>query len=304
MPSDTPVLFVVFNRPKPTQRVFEAIRKARPTQLYVAVDGPRAHIDSDQANCQQVKEIVTKVDWDCQVHTLFREENLGCKLAVSGAITWFFEQVEEGIILEDDCLPSPSFFPYCAAVLEHYRHDAHVTHVNGTNFNAQKTLDTPYSYHFVHYQQIWGWATWRDAWQRFDAKLSLLPKFNDPSFYQHLGINQKEFARLQTKWWRIYNGATPTIWGYQWQFINLLEGRLAAAPKKNLISNIGFEREATHTATSDPLRSNLPTYELDLPVVHPPCVFVDSLLDNFYKPMMTRERLSTRIRRKLTSLNF
>lgn len=304
MSFNTPVLFIVFNRPKPTQKVFDAIRAARPTQLYIAADGPRAQVATDQTNCQQVRELVTQVDWECEVHTLFREENLGCKLAVSGGITWFFEQVEEGIILEDDCLPSSSFFPYCAAVLERYRDDAHVSHICGSNFNAKKFLDTPYSYHFVHYQQIWGWATWRRAWQRYDVSMTLLPEFNDPSFYQHLGINKKEFARLQTKWWRIHNGITPTIWGYQWQFINLLEGRLAAAPKKNLISNIGYEGETTHTATNDPLRSNLPRYELNLPIVHPPCVFVDALLDNSYKPMMTRERLSTRIKRKLAYLDL
>ena len=123
---DAPVLFLVFNRPDVTMRVFEAIRHARPRRLYVAADGPRAGISSETGKCEQTRQIATQVDWDCEVKTLFRSENLGCRVAVSSAIDWFFENEPEGIILEDDCLPHPTFFHFCQELLERYQHDQRI----------------------------------------------------------------------------------------------------------------------------------------------------------------------------------
>src|SRR5262249_20722231 len=158
-----PVLFLIFNRPNTTARVMEAIRTAGPGRLYVAADGPRDGNADEAKRCAEVRRIATQVDWPCEVQTLFRERNLGCRQAVSSAITWFFEQEQEGIILEDDCLPSPSFFPYCAELLARFRNDERIMCITGCNFQ-QDMKGYPYSYYFSKYHHVWGWATWRRAW--------------------------------------------------------------------------------------------------------------------------------------------
>lgn len=165
-----PVLFLVFNRAHTTVRVFEAIRQARPARLYVAADGPRPVREGEAERCAEVRRIATNVDWDCEVHTLFRDENLGCRHAVSSAITWFFVYEEEGIILEDDCIPNQSFFLYCAELLERYRDDERIMCITGDNF--QKTMEGyPFGYYFYIYNHCWGWASWRRAWSHYDADL-------------------------------------------------------------------------------------------------------------------------------------
>ncbi|HEY3387536.1 MAG TPA: hypothetical protein VGK46_13560, partial [Saprospiraceae bacterium] len=160
-PLHTAVLLVIFNRPQTTRLVFEAIRKAKPPRLYVAADGPRIGVDSDIFNCREAREIIKGVDWDCELKTYFREEDLGCGLGPSTAFSWFFEHEEEGIILEDDCLPSQNFFWFCEELLERYRHDNRIMHVGGNNFLNGWQKDNDYSYYFSRSGHIWGWATWR-----------------------------------------------------------------------------------------------------------------------------------------------
>jgi hypothetical protein len=152
-------LFLVFNRPDTTSQVFEAIRKARPPKLYVAADGPRLDREGELEKCAQVRAIATAIDWPCELHTLFRDLNQGCKIAVSTAITWFFEHEEQGIILEDDCLPSQSFFLFCQEMLNHYKNDTRVWHVAGVYPFATDSRDCN-AYCFSEYSPIWGWATW------------------------------------------------------------------------------------------------------------------------------------------------
>ncbi len=166
----TPVLFLIFNRPDTTTRVFEAIREARPSRLYVAADGPRADKEGEAQRCLETRKITEAVDWPCEVRRLYREENLGCKLAVSSAITWFFTHEEEGIILEDDCLPDQSFFPFCAAMLERYRDDGRIMMVLGTSL-LPPGGGPDADYLFTQYFLIWGWATWRRAWEKYDIEM-------------------------------------------------------------------------------------------------------------------------------------
>jgi hypothetical protein len=173
---NTPVLFLIFNRPNTTEQVFEAIAKAKPRCLFVAADGPRTDKEGEAEKCQAVRDIIKRVDWDCEVKTLFREQNLGCKEAVSSAITWFFEQVEEGIILEDDCLPSDSFFSFCAELLEKYRDDKRIMMISGDNFQDGIQRGDA-SYYFSSVPWIWGWATWRRAWRLYDREMQTFPSF-------------------------------------------------------------------------------------------------------------------------------
>lgn len=170
-----PTLFLIFNRPDLTAEAFSRIREAAPSQLFVAADGPCAGHPEDENLCQQARDVATRVDWDCDVHTLFRDENLGCKEAVSSAITWFFEHVEAGIILEDDCVPDLSFFPYCGKLLSRYAEDERIFAIGGNNFQPQGREYTA-SYYYSVYVHIWGWATWRRAWKHYDGKLERWPK--------------------------------------------------------------------------------------------------------------------------------
>lgn len=245
----TPVLFLVFNRPETTAQVFEAIRQAQPPRLYIASDGPREGRQGEAERVARVREIATAVDWPCQVKTLFREKNLGCKYAVSSGITWFFEYEEQGIILEDDCLPHPDFFAYCETLLERYAGDERVSVITGDNFqNGIKRGDG--SYYFSRYNHVWGWASWRRAWHFYDGDLSFWPEWKRSKSWS------TEFPdRVERRYWekvfdRMYVGEIDT-WDYPWTASVWYRGGLTATPNVNLVSNIGFGPDSTHTASAD-----------------------------------------------------
>lgn len=245
---NTPVLFLIFNRPDTTSKVFEEIRKVKPKRLYVAADGPRHHIEGESVRVEKVREIAMKVDWHCEVRTLFREENLGCKIAVSSAITWFFEQEEEGIILEDDCLPSKSFFFYCEELLKLYSNDERIFIISG--YNKQQVWHPEfYDYFFSNLGGIWGWATWRRAWVHYDGEMKSLEQLAKTAFFESaLG---KELGKLRKKQLleakkQIKSGKINT-WGYPWGYSRNIHKGLACVPSISLIQNIGFDEQATHT---------------------------------------------------------
>ncbi|MCW3467874.1 hypothetical protein [Chitinophaga nivalis] len=232
----TPVLLLIFNRPEQTMQVLEQLRFQRPLQLFIAADGPRIDRPGEAQLCQQTRQqVLAGIDWPCEIKTMFRMNNVGCGKAVSTAINWFFEQVPEGIILEDDCVPDPTFFSFCSAMLARYRKDDTVLHINGSNFQAGIQRGEA-SYYFSRYAHIWGWATWRRAWQYYDFSLQR---------YAHAsreGLNQ----RLQQELQAIYEKRIDT-WDIQW-FMSVWfnEGR-AVTPAVSLIRNIGYGKNATHT---------------------------------------------------------
>jgi hypothetical protein len=276
---NTPILFLIFNRPDTTQRVFEAIRSAQPKQLFIAADGPRKSYSDDLQNCAQTKLIVDKIDWECDVKTLFRETNLGCKYAVSSAITWFFSNVTEGIILEDDCVPSMSFFYYCSELLDKYKNDNRVMMISGDNFLMSNEVEFEYSYYFSKYHFIWGWATWKRAWDLYDVELRMWPEL----FKNHSFLAAQYPNVYENKYWhyileQTYRGNINT-WDYQWAFTMWANHGLSICPKVNLISNIGFDKNATHCSDSVKV-SNLPNEEISLPLRHPPFCFQNATLDN------------------------
>jgi hypothetical protein len=246
---DSPVLFITFNRPEPTQKVFDAIRTARPSKLYIASDGPRIGNQSDRRKIQEVHEIVGKVDWPCEVNTLYRTDNLGCKIAVSSAIDWFFEQEEAGIILEDDCLPHPDFFVFCSELLVRYKDEEKVFSITGTNIQSGIKRGSA-SYYFSKYAHVWGWASWRRAWQHYQLDMSYWPKWKNSKEWR-----QRNFSLLEKKCWnkvfdKVYRNEVDT-WDYQWTACNFYKGGLVATPHVNLIRNIGFGEDATHTKGQD-----------------------------------------------------
>ena len=235
---ETPILFIVFNRPDTTAKVFERIRTIQPKQLYIAADGPRVSHPEDIEKCAQVKEIVSDIDWECDLKTLYNSENLGCGIAPAKAITWFFSYVEEGIILEDDCLPDPSFYTFCEALLEYYRNDESVMHISGNNFQLGKKIGDG-SYYFSQIAHTWGWATWRRVWQQFNFNLNDLETFIkknttlDPFWIDSFRFVQKEQPK--------------DIWDCQYNYVLFKNAGKAIMPNINLVTNIGFNEDATHT---------------------------------------------------------
>jgi hypothetical protein len=278
-PLQTAVLFLVFNRPDTTKQVFEAIRKAKPPRLYVAADGSRADQVGEAEKVAKVREIATAVDWPCDVKTLFRDENLGCKYAVSGGITWFFEHEEQGIILEDDCLPSQSFFWFCEEMLESYAKESRVMCITGTNIT--KGIRFSDDLWFSNYSLMWGWATWRRAWKKYDRDLSSWPIKREEGF-----LNKKlKFNSAQKSSWnrildRTYQGDIDT-WDYQWIYSCWINNGLTIAPAVNLIRNIGYSSDATHTKSDHPILSNLIANETNFPIIHPKNIEVNEQADLF-----------------------
>jgi hypothetical protein len=270
--TDSAVLFLVFNRPSTTELVFDAIRKAKPKKLYIAADGARSGNIEDENNSKKVKEIVSNIDWDCEVNTLYRTANLGCKYAISGAIDWFFEKEVQGIILEDDCLPSPDFFRFCDTMLNHYAEDTRIRFVAGSNF--QKGIQrSEASYYFSNLSHVWGWASWRRAWKDYDVELRHY-KEND-NYNSFLTVFNNEF--LAQDWKDIIDklhAKEYDTWDYQWAITNMFQHGLSVMPNVNLISNIGFGQEATHTFVSNGFE-NLPFGNLDKAIKHP-TVFLPS----------------------------
>jgi hypothetical protein len=264
---DVPILFLIFNRPDLTQRVFESIRRRKPARLYVAADGPRPEVAGERQLCVQARNILDQVDWDCDLQTLLRDQNLGCGRAVSEAITWFFVTEKEGIILEDDCLPSDSFYLFCAEMLERFRGQTAVGSISGDCF-FPRSLRHSDPYFFSKYAQIWGWATWRRTWQQYELDLTGPLEEWERIVRKHNAIN------LEAKYWlEIYKALKSGLidtWDYQLMFSCWRHSQVHIAPTRNLVENLGYGPDATHATDDSPLRENVAEeisgYEVSLPV--------------------------------------
>jgi len=279
-PLNTAVLFLVFNRPDVTAQVFEAIRQAKPPRLYVAADGPRTDRPGEADRCEEVRRISTRVDWPCEVKTLFRETNLGCKLGVSEGINWFFENEEEGIILEDDCLPAQSFFWFCEELLQRYRNDTRVWQISGTVFFKDSITPGDADYFFSRYGPIWGWASWRRAWQYYDPDLKNWPEMSLADVMDNVYPHKGEISAKFNLGKRLAIGELDT-WDYQWGFAKNYNNALTIIPKRNQIINIGFGAEATHTFSVD---KKAPTTleQIPRPIRHPNFMIPDRKYDLAY----------------------
>lgn len=279
-PLITPILFLIFNRPETTTRVFETIRQARPTRLYVAADGPRAGQDREGERCTEVRRIATSVDWSCEVNTLFRDENLGCRRAVSSAIDWFFQHEPEGIILEDDCVPDPSFFRYAQDLLVFYRDDKRVMVIAAQHFHGD-THKPSHSYFFSRYNHCWGWASWRRAWLYYDHDMALWPDLRNTDWLLGIGDGNRLFQHYWTDIFdRAYAGKVDS-WAYRWTFSCWAQNGLTALPARNLVTNIGFGEDATHTMNIRSNHAALPLERLDFPLTHPSYLVRDVVADDW-----------------------
>jgi len=258
-----PVLLVVFNRPDVAQRLLDAVRAARPARLFIAGDGPRADHPEDARRCAETRRVFEAVDWPCDVRTLYRDTNLGLSPAVISAITWFFDEVESGIILEDDCLPEPSFFQFAAELLDRYADDRQVMHISGLNMRPRERFD-PHSYFFASIGHIWGWATWRRAWRLVDPSMS-----GWPALRRSFGAETPTVHRVLGRKFASAHARRKFTWARLWYYTLVRHGSLSVVPAVNKESNVGFGPDATHT-TSDvhPLRFE-DAGALTFPLSHP-----------------------------------
>jgi len=278
---DTPILFLVFNRPDTTKQVFAKIREVKPKQLFVAADGAREHKEGEQAKVDEVRKLILEnIDWDCEVKTLFRDKNLGCGKAVSEAITWFFEHVEQGIILEDDCLPETSFFYFCEEMLEKYKNEEQIFSISATNhlFDVFRAKN---SYFFSNFNSIWGWATWKRVWKQYQYKID----FNLTLFNQSI---DRKIKKYQIKIWikdMIEATAQNKIdtWDAQWLYLFIMKDALSIIPYKNLVKNIGYQGTHTTNVKDKHIFFEMPTYPIEMSSLSiPPVIRVDEKAENIW----------------------
>jgi hypothetical protein len=294
-PLDTPVAFILFNRPDKTAQSFARIREVRPAQLFLIADGPRPDHPTDADNCNAARAIVERIDWPCTVERNFAESNLGCKHRVSSGLDWVFEQVDAAIIIEDDIVPDLAFFRFAQELLNRYQNDTRIMHISGRNDLGCLDQD-PYSYFFSRLTHIWGWATWRRAWRTYNVEA--------------MGWTPETRALVNSDWAgrttlpaifdRVHRGEIDT-WDYQWLLNVILQSGLSIIPTHNLVSNIGFGAGATHTTNSNHRLAKLPTQTMRFPLTHPPYVYINpiyetDLLSDLRQPTRL-ERIRARIKR-------
>jgi hypothetical protein len=284
---DIPILFLIFNRLDTTKQVFEMIRKVAPIKLYIASDGPRENRDDEKEKVETVRNYVLEsMDWDCEVKTLFRDVNLGCGKAVSEAITWFFKNEEMGIILEDDCLPSLSFFPFCKELLEKYKDNEKIYHIAG--YIQLANTGITHSYYFTPFMNCWGWASWRRAWNQYDFDLTNVDIFLSSKKLEKLFIRYPDRKERIDNFKKMEKHKIDT-WDYQWEYCIFNNNGICINPAKNLITNIGFGVDGTHLISVDPHRFNKKRFEITK-IKHPKKIKINTLFlnwtNNTYKDML------------------
>lgn len=286
---DVPVLLIFFNRPDTFERVFEAVRKARPSRLYLAQDGPRENNAEDVADAEKCRQIAENIDWECDVRKKYSDVNLGCGRGPESAISWAFETTDRLIILEDDCVPDLSFFGYCSELLEKYANDKRISYISGLNHFESWDCGGN-SYLFAKSGAIWGWATWRDEWLQNDYGMSsfdteYVKKMLKYSIRDRYAYNDRLLA-----WEKAFlsqNTAEKlSYWDMQWGFVKYSQNKLVIIPEKNLITNIGMGEKSTHfqkirksVYKRGKSVADIPSHSLDLPLIHPKVMICDEGYD-------------------------
>jgi hypothetical protein len=301
---NTPVAFIIFNRPDTTERVFQAIRQAQPKKLLVIADGPRSDRLGEAEKCAAARAVIDQVDWDCEVLKNYSDVNLGCGVRPATGIDWVFEQVEEAIILEDDCLPTQSFFHFCQELLERYRDDQRVMLIGGTNQLGEWKSNLQ-SYHFSCFSGIWGWASWRRAWKFYDYDMKLWNQAAETEFLREYFPAESQYSYWKNLFQKTYEDDLKTFWDYQWCFARWIQSGLGIIPSINLISNIGFGTDATHTFDETNLLSNLCAGQLASPLIHPSMIIRSTELDDLIQTKIFNTHkinLQSRVLRKAKNI--
>ena len=307
MSFDVPVLLITWRRPDTTRQVIDAMRCVAPSKIYVASDGPRTEKEAHKVLATR-DLIKAAIDWPCEIKTRYSEINQGCECGVSSAITWFFDHEHEGIILEDDCVPHIDFFSYCRDLLNRYRLDRRVFCISGNNFQGGHWRGES-TYYFSRYVHIWGWACWRDRWSEYKKNAEIWSVLSTSHSYQEtIFPDQYELSYWMAIWSKLFGIGVPDTWDYRWTLVCMASNSLSATPNKNLVANIGFGEDATHTV--DSLSEPIKSYGLDDQViVHPELIIRDSEADkytSFYhygiKPPTFKEKAKSFVKKIVTNL--
>lgn len=257
------VAFMVFKRLDTTKQVFEEIRNAKPPRLYIVCDAARKSVPGEEEKVRAVREYIEQnIDWDCEVYKNYAEENMGCRDRIVSGINWCFEQEDELIILEDDCRPHPSFFEFCQCMLEHYRNDSRIMHIGGNN--PLGILDNGKGYLLSQRPTIWGWATWKRAWDLYDVNMETWPQVKAKKELEYRFVQSEAYETHAANWDSVYTKKLNT-WDFQWDYAVLYHGGLAVVPTKNLVQNIGFGEDATHTFSNEQ-EELAEIYEVSFPI--------------------------------------
>lgn len=275
-----PVALFNFNRPHLTRQVFEVVRQIKPRRLLLVADGPRASKPDDARLCAEVRAIFDEIDWECEVSRNFSDTNLGSFKRNSSGLNWVFDTVEEAIILEDDCIPSLSFFRYCEELLERYRNDPKVSIISGSNFNYPRTEQKNDSYFFSSYGASWGWASWRRVWQQVDLSMSWWEPEAGREMLRALFPQTAEWQHWHRVYESIRSGEMKNAWDYQLLLSCFRHSQYRVIPRVNLISNVGFGIDATHCTDESSSLNAIPRGELEFPLVHPKDVRLSALVDH------------------------
>lgn len=292
---DTPILMITYNRPEHARAVFNAIKRVKPKRFFIAADGPKNEYDN--LKIEQSLAIINDIDWECELKTLIRKENLGCGKGPASAISWFFENVEEGIILEDDCLPNESFFDFCQKLLTTYRFSENVMMISGTSYQAEQMNEN--SYYFSKYVHVWGWATWRRAWKNYDYRLDGDDDQSRKAIISKTFSNPRERAMWRFNMDIIINGLDA--WDYQWMYCIWKNDGLSIIPWKNMVSNIGFGQDATHTTDANSHQSNMKRHLLEK-IYHPKEIKKNRTADQFERYSILIEPSLKYYKKRLASL--
>lgn len=276
---NTPLLLITWRRPHTLRKVVDAIRQVAPTQLFVASDGPSLERPGEAEKVAESRDVIAnEVDWPCTIKYLYSDVNQGCRLGVSRAITWFFEQVEEGIILEDDCIPHPDFFGYCTTLLSRYRYDSRIWSVCGSSFQKGNRRGEA-SYYFSIHGDSWGWASWRRAWFHYADAEDAWFRFRDSGRLDDIFPIPAERRYWRDLLDRLFIDGVPDTWDYQWWLASWMNNGLHAWPNSCLITNQGFDDSGTHTFWQNDF-STLPLEPLG-PLTHPEFILPCRQADEF-----------------------
>jgi hypothetical protein len=295
--TEVPVALIVFRRPDTTRRVLDAIRRARPRQLFVIADGPREGHPTDAEQCRATRDVIAEVDWDCDVRRNYAEENMGCQRRVATGLDWVFDQVDRAIILEDDCVPDPSFFSFCVEMLDRYESETHIMTVSGNNFQPGRR--TKYSYYFSRYMHCWGWATWQRAWHCFDVTMDQWPTVRDEDWLSEIFESPSAVSYWENILNQVFRDAIDS-WAYVWQYNIWMRGGLNVLPEENLVRNIGFGDGASHTRWGDSPANQVSSIEQ--PIRHPSVIVRHRTADRYTQNHHFQKSLRQRLVRKMKGL--
>jgi hypothetical protein len=296
-----PIAFIIFNRPDNTKIVFNQIKSVKPSKLFIIADGPRENFFEKQ-KCIESLEILKQIDWECNLYTNISEYNLGCKLRLSSGINWVFQQVDKAIFLEDDCVPNTTFFRYMDFLLDYYKDNKDIMLISGNNFLLGKKNITD-SYFFSKYHFIWGWGSWKRVWDHYDVNISDYPLLKSKNFLTNYFSNTREIKFWYNILDLVYDNKIDT-WDYQLGYLIWKSRGLVICPKYNLVSNIGFDENATHTKEKRKI-SNLHTKNLEFPISHPKEIIFDYKADQIaFKHFFEwgKKSIFFRIHRKIKSI--